>query len=105
MTEFAYRLDISTEGALKVDLDEYFADKADQDIMKHLFPNATPEELSLSAWQVDGTKLLNKEWMDYVQSKLPPEVELRDFTMFFVREGNPPFNAHVDVAPYDPPMV
>ena len=34
MTEFAYRLDISTEGALKVDLDEYFADKADQDIMK-----------------------------------------------------------------------
>lgn len=105
MMQYAYKLNIPTAGALKVNLDEYFADKADQDIMKNLFPDHKPEDLPLSAWMVDNTDILNEDWVEMVQSLMPPEVELRKFTMFFVRQGEPPFNAHVDVAPYNPPML
>lgn len=103
MTKFAHKLNISTEGALKVNLDEFFAKHKEYDMQR--FADQGVTSIPFHMWMNPSADIFNQEWIEYVKTKLPPELELRDFTMFFYREGTIQFNAHIDVAPYDPPMI
>lgn len=101
--QFAHKLDISTKNALKVNLDEFFASNKEYDMQRYAEQGIAA--LPFHMWMNKSNEILNEEWLEYVKSKLPPELEMRDFSMFFYREGDVRFNAHIDVAPYDPPMI
>lgn len=101
--KFAHKLDITTEGALKVDLDAFFAKNKEYDMQRFAEQGVT--SIPFHMWMNPSNEIFNEEWLEYLKSKLPSELELRDFSMFFYREGKIQFNAHIDVAPYDPPMI
>lgn len=102
--KYAHKLNISTEGALKVDLDQFFAKHKEYDLEHYVKEGVA--QVPFHLWMNASKDIFHEEWLEKVQQALPPEVELRDFTMFFYRPGQvDTHHIHADVAPYDPPMV
>lgn len=97
----AYKLNIKTDGALKVDLPTYYAAQKTYDLDEYKQNGST---IPFQVFQTKTSEIFNQEWLDEVQSKIP--TQLQDWCMVFHRAAGPMYQrAHVDVAPYNPPKA
>lgn len=93
----AHKLDITTDGALKVNLPEYYASQETYDLGTYKQNGST---IPFQVYQTPTSELFNQEWLDYVQSKIP--AKLQPWCMVFRRDEGPMYQrAHIDVAPYE----
>lgn len=100
---YGYELNVSTKDALKVNLAE-LVEQYDLDQW-----NGTNDKvIPFQVWQKQNNDIFDRDWLDELSWSIYTHTNFRlaEWSMIFHRTAGPPFrHAHVDVAPYSPPMA
>lgn len=96
----SYTLNITTQGALKVDLAERFLEKENFDTSK--YEDKIGRKSSMNIWIAQNADIFHEDWLMYVQARIP--VKLIGWSAIFYRAANSDRvpSAHIDVFDHVP---